>query len=136
MAGAAQATDTRVGWAGADRSLATRTRAEALGLWEAGIAGAIAIAPVIATAIIDTVGVSAGFMLSGAALIVIGAVAALALTRTRGRASSRTSTSSRTGPSEAVTSASAAGFPAWSMRFPRRIACSGTWRWPASGTRR
>jgi Major Facilitator Superfamily len=86
-----------------------RHLAKALGLWEAGIAGAIAIAPVIATAIIDSVGVSAGFMLSGAALIVIGAAAALALTCTRGRASSRTSTSSRTGPSEAVTSASAAG---------------------------
>ncbi len=85
-----------------------RHLAKALGLWEAGIAGAVAIAPVIATAIIDTVGVSAGFMLSGAALVVIGAVAALALTRTRGRASSRTSTSSRTGRSDAVTSASAA----------------------------
>jgi hypothetical protein len=59
--------------------------AKALGLWEAGIAGAIAIAPVIATTIIDSVGVSAGFMLSGAALIVIGGAAALTLNRTRGR---------------------------------------------------
>ncbi len=79
-----------------------RHLAKALGLWEAGIAGAVAIAPVIATTIIDTVGVSAGFMLSGAALVVIGAGAALALTRTRGRAGSRT------GRSDAVTSASAA----------------------------
>jgi hypothetical protein len=63
-----------------------RHLAKALGLWEAGIAGAIAIAPVIATTIIDTVGVSTGFMLSGAALIVIGLVAALALNRTKGRA--------------------------------------------------
>jgi MFS family permease len=47
-----------------------RHLAKALGLWEAGIAGAIAIAPVIATTIIDNVGVSTGFMLSGAALIV------------------------------------------------------------------
>ena len=62
-----------------------RHLAKALGLWEAGIAGAIAIAPVIATAIIDTAGVSTGFMLSGAALIVIGLVAALALHRTRRR---------------------------------------------------
>jgi len=62
-----------------------RHLAKALGLWEAGIAGAIAIAPVIATTIIDNVGVSAGFMLSGAALIVIGGAAALTLDRTRGR---------------------------------------------------
>jgi MFS family permease len=62
-----------------------RHLAKALGLWEAGIAGAIAIAPVIATTIIDTAGVSTGFMLSGAALIVIGLVAALALHRAKGR---------------------------------------------------
>jgi MFS family permease len=58
-----------------------RHLAKALGLWEAGIAGAIAIAPIIATTIIDNVGVSTGFMLSGAALIVIGSTAALALHR-------------------------------------------------------
>src|SRR6516165_6123040 len=62
-----------------------RHLAKALGLWEAGIAAAIAIAPVIAAAIIDSVGVSTGFMLSGAALIVIGAAAALALNRARSR---------------------------------------------------
>jgi len=62
-----------------------RHLAKALGLWEAGIAGAIAIAPIIGTAIIDSAGVGTGFMLSGAALIVIGGVAALALNRTRGR---------------------------------------------------
>ena len=62
-----------------------RHLAKALGLWEAGIAGAIAIAPVIATTIIDHAGVSTGFMLSGAALIVIGTTAALALNRARGR---------------------------------------------------
>jgi sugar phosphate permease len=62
-----------------------RHLAKALGLWEVGIAGAIAIAPIIATTIIDTFGVSAGFMLSGGALIVIGVGAALALSRTRAR---------------------------------------------------
>jgi MFS family permease len=62
-----------------------RHLAKALGLWEAGIAGAIAIAPVIATTIIDTAGISAGFLLSGATLIVIGLVAALTLHHTRGR---------------------------------------------------
>jgi MFS family permease len=62
-----------------------RHLAKALGLWEAGIAGAIAIAPVIATTIIDNAGVSTGFMLSGAALIVIGGAAALVLTRAKRR---------------------------------------------------
>jgi MFS family permease len=62
-----------------------RHLAKALGLWEAGIAGAIAIAPIIATTIIDTVGVSTGFMLSGATLIVIGGAAALVLSRSRDR---------------------------------------------------
>ncbi len=41
---------------------AFRHLAKALGLWEAGIAGATAIAPLIATAIIDSVGVATGFM--------------------------------------------------------------------------
>lgn len=64
-----------------------RHLAKALGIWEAGIAGAVAIAPVIAAAIIDHAGVKAGFMLSGAALIVVGATAALILTRRRNRCS-------------------------------------------------
>jgi hypothetical protein len=63
-----------------------RHLAKALGLLEAGIAGAVALAPVIATTIIDAVGVSAGFMLSGASLIVIGAAAALMLKPTKRRA--------------------------------------------------
>lgn len=58
-----------------------RHLAKALGLWEAGIAGAVAIAPLIATAVIDSAGVSTGFMLSGVTLIVIGGAAALVLTR-------------------------------------------------------
>ena len=62
-----------------------RHLAKALGLWEAGIAGAIAIAPVIAAAIIDSAGISAGFMISGATLIVIGAAAALVLNRAGAR---------------------------------------------------
>jgi MFS family permease len=59
--------------------------AKALGLWEAGIAGAIAIAPVIATTIIDSAGISAGFMISGATLIVIGTAATLVLNRASAR---------------------------------------------------
>src|SRR5262252_1963049 len=65
--------------------IADRHLAKALGLWEAGIAGAIAIAPIIATTIIDNLGLSTGFLLSGAALIVIGVAAALALNRIRDR---------------------------------------------------
>jgi MFS family permease len=59
-----------------------RHLAKALGLWEAGIAGAVAFAPVIAATTIDHLGVTTGFMLSGAALILIGTAAALLLTRT------------------------------------------------------
>jgi MFS family permease len=59
-----------------------RHLAKALGLWEAGIAGAVALAPVIAATTIDHLGVTTGFMLSGAALILIGTAAALLLTRT------------------------------------------------------
>jgi MFS family permease len=59
-----------------------RHLAKALGLWEAGIAGAVALAPVIAATTIDHLGVTTGFMLSGAALILIGTAAAVLLTRT------------------------------------------------------
>jgi MFS family permease len=62
-----------------------RHLAKALGLWEAGIAGAVATAPVVAATTIHYVGVSTGFMVSGAALMVIGASAAWMLTRHRPR---------------------------------------------------
>jgi MFS family permease len=58
-----------------------RHLAKALGLWEAGIAGAVALAPVIAAITIDHLGVTTGFVLSGAALILIGTAAALLLAR-------------------------------------------------------
>src|SRR5215468_1441509 len=89
-----------------------RHLAKALGLWEAGIAGAIAIAPVIATAIIDSVGVSPAFMLSGAALIVIGAAAALALNRTAVR---------DTVPSSLLPRASSPEAAAGGRRLPRAV---------------
>jgi len=63
-----------------------RHLAKALGLWEAGIAGALAVAPFIAAATIAQVGVRSAFMLSGAALIVLAATAALTLARLRSRA--------------------------------------------------
>jgi hypothetical protein len=75
-----------------------RHLAKALGLWEAGIAGAIAIAPLIATAIIDSVGLSTGFMLSGAALVVIGLAAFLILrTLSSGSAVRRSGHEARSG---------------------------------------
>ena len=80
-----------------------RHLAKALGLWEAGIAGAIAISPIIATTIIDTAGVSTGFLLSGAALIVIGSTAALALNRIRGRDTASSRAGSHTRSMESAT---------------------------------
>ena len=58
-----------------------RHLAKALGLWEAGIAGALAIAPFVAAATIEQVGVRRAFMLSGALLIVLAATAAIVLSR-------------------------------------------------------
>lgn len=59
-----------------------RHLAKALGLWEAGIAGALAVAPFVAAATIAHVGVRTAFMLSGAALIAIAGAAALTLRAT------------------------------------------------------
>jgi MFS family permease len=58
-----------------------RHLAKALGLWEAGIAGALAGAPFVAAATIAQVGVRSAFMLSGGVLIVIAGAAAVALAR-------------------------------------------------------
>ena len=58
-----------------------RHLAKALGLWEDGIAGALAVAPFAAAAIIGHVGVRNAFMLSGAALIGLAAIAAITITR-------------------------------------------------------
>jgi MFS family permease len=66
-----------------------RHLAKALGLWEAGIAGALAIAPFIAAATIAHVGVRSAFMLSGAALIALAATAAITLTRISARSARR-----------------------------------------------
>jgi MFS family permease len=58
-----------------------RHLAKALGIWEAGITGAVAIAPPIAAFLIARVGLATGFALSGAALIALGLAAALLLAR-------------------------------------------------------
>jgi MFS family permease len=58
-----------------------RHLAKALGLWEAGVAGALAVSPFVAAATIEQIGVRSAFMLSGAALIALAATAAITLTR-------------------------------------------------------
>ncbi|MFB7776793.1 MFS transporter [Streptomyces bauhiniae] len=58
-----------------------RHLAKALGLWEAAIAGAAAVAPFVASAIIARVGVTQGFMLSGIALVFLSIIATLVITR-------------------------------------------------------
>jgi hypothetical protein len=58
-----------------------RHLAKVFGLWEGGIAGALAVAPLIAAFLIAHVGVRSGFMLSGAALIALAGAAALTLAR-------------------------------------------------------
>ncbi|MEU6231103.1 MFS transporter [Streptomyces sp. NPDC047042] len=56
--------------------------AKALGLWEAGVAGALAVSPFVASTTIALTGVRNAFLLSGAALVVVALTAAFALTRT------------------------------------------------------
>lgn len=58
-----------------------RHLAKVFGLWEGGIAGAVALAPVIAAFLIAHVGVQTGFMLSGVTLIALSGAAALTLAR-------------------------------------------------------
>ena len=66
-----------------------RHLAKALGLWEAGIAGALAVSPFVAAATIEQIGVRSAFMLSGAALIALAATAAITLTRVSARSARR-----------------------------------------------
>ncbi|MFF5362004.1 MFS transporter [Streptomyces scabiei] len=56
--------------------------AKALGLWEAGIAGALAVSPFIASTVVSLVGVRAAFVLSGAALVTLALVASTILAAT------------------------------------------------------
>jgi MFS family permease len=60
-----------------------RHLAKALGLWEAGIAGALSISPFITAGTIGLVGVRDAFMVSGIALIAIATGAAVLITRLR-----------------------------------------------------
>jgi 2-methylaconitate cis-trans-isomerase PrpF len=58
----------------------SRHLAKALGLWEAGVAGALAISPFVASTAITLAGVRNAFLLSGAAVVVLVAAAALGKT--------------------------------------------------------
>jgi hypothetical protein len=66
-----------------------RHLAKALGLWEAGIAGAVAAAPFVAAAAISGIGVSGGFLLSGASLLLVSLASALTLRYTAALAALR-----------------------------------------------
>ena len=59
--------------------IADRHLAKAFGVWEAGVAGAVATSPMIAAAVIGQFGVRTGFMLSGAVLVTIGTTATFLL---------------------------------------------------------
>jgi MFS family permease len=66
--------------------------AKALGLWEAGIAGALAVSPFLASSVIGHIGVDRAFMVSSAVLIALALAAAVALTamsRARSRPTER-----------------------------------------------
>ncbi|MFD3377518.1 MULTISPECIES: MFS transporter [unclassified Streptomyces] len=55
--------------------------AKALGLWEAGIAGALSVSPFVASTAIKLAGARNAFLLSGAALVALAATAAAVLAR-------------------------------------------------------
>jgi MFS family permease len=63
------------------RRVPDRHLAKALGLWEAGIAGALTVSPFVASTTISLVGAAHAFVLSGAALVVLATTAALVLRR-------------------------------------------------------
>lgn len=54
--------------------------AKALGLWEAGVAGALAVSPFLASGVIGLIGVGPAFVVSSAALMALAVAAAAVLT--------------------------------------------------------
>jgi hypothetical protein len=59
--------------------------AKALGLWEAGVAGALSISPFVASTAITLAGVENAFLLSGAAVVVLVVTATLTVARVGAR---------------------------------------------------
>jgi len=58
-----------------------RHLAKILGLWEAGVMGALSVSPLLASFILTHLGLQGGFVLSGTMLMVLGSVSALLLVR-------------------------------------------------------
>jgi MFS family permease len=56
-----------------------RHRAKVLGLWETGLAGSLAVSPLVAAFVLDHLGLAAGFAMSGAAMFALGLGAAALL---------------------------------------------------------
>lgn len=59
--------------------------AKVLGLWEAGIIGAVSIAPLLASAVLTRIDLQSGFALSGAALIGLGLISAMFIFRAQAK---------------------------------------------------
>jgi MFS family permease len=58
-----------------------RHLAKVLGLWEAGVIGAVSISPLLASFILTHIGLQGGFALSGSMLMVLGTASALLVAR-------------------------------------------------------
>jgi MFS family permease len=58
-----------------------RHLAKVLGLWEAGIIGAVSVSPLLASFILTHIGLQGGFAFSGTALLVLGTASALLVAR-------------------------------------------------------
>lgn len=59
--------------------------AKVLGLWEAGIIGAVSIAPLLASAVLTRIDLQSGFALSGVALVGLGLVSTVFVFRTQAK---------------------------------------------------
>ncbi len=62
-----------------------RHLAKVLGLWEAGIVGAMSVAPLLASFLLMHLGLQGGFVCSGSALVVLGGASALMVVRIQAR---------------------------------------------------
>lgn len=70
-----------------------RHLAKVLGLWEAGIVGAMSVAPLLASFLITHLGLQGGFVFSGSTLIVLGSASGLLVARIQARQREKGATS-------------------------------------------